>query len=267
MTYTVKIPQVLGLLLAVSLALAGCGCISQGSEETQSGTGTVTFVDLEGGFYGIIADNGEKYYPLNLEDAYKKDGLSVRYHALVKEDVSTVQMWGTPIEITDITVLSPPLTNVTLDGVTKTGTVEFVDLEGGFYGIVADDGTKYYPLNLDEKYRVDGRRVSFHAEPAENTGTIQMWGTPVEITSITPLSSSPQDEVTGKGTIQYIDLEGGFYGIVTDGGEQYLPLNLESAYQKNGIAVTFKGQLQEGTVTTQMWGTPLQITEIEQINA
>jgi len=31
-----------------------------------SGTGTVIFLDFEGGFYGILSDDGEHYDPVNL---------------------------------------------------------------------------------------------------------------------------------------------------------------------------------------------------------
>jgi len=64
------------------------------------------------------------------------------------------------------------------------GTVTFVDLEGGFYGIHGDDGEDYYPVQLDEEYRVNGLRVSFEFEPAKEVVTIHMWGTPVTLTYI-----------------------------------------------------------------------------------
>jgi inhibitor of cysteine peptidase len=64
------------------------------------------------------------------------------------------------------------------------GTVTFVDLEGGFYGITGDDGTNYYPVQLDEQYRIDGLRVAFEYEPVKDGVTIQMWGEPVDLTFI-----------------------------------------------------------------------------------
>jgi inhibitor of cysteine peptidase len=64
------------------------------------------------------------------------------------------------------------------------GTVAFVDLEGGFYGIIGDDGPNYYPLQLDDQYKVDGLRVAFEYEPVKESVTIQMWGEPVNLTFI-----------------------------------------------------------------------------------
>lgn len=64
------------------------------------------------------------------------------------------------------------------------GTIVFVPLEGGFFGIAGDDGKKYLPLTLSPEFRADGLRVAFEAEEALDTATIQMWGTPVNITFI-----------------------------------------------------------------------------------
>lgn len=65
-------------------------------------SGTVTFKDLEGGFYGIAGDDGKNYLPLNLESQYRVDGMRVSFEYEEAKDVSTIQMWGTPIHITFI---------------------------------------------------------------------------------------------------------------------------------------------------------------------
>ena len=67
-----------------------------------SGTGTVTYVDLEGGFYGIIGDDGERYDPINLSQTCQEDGLRVRFNAKIRDDVASTHMWGTMVEITKI---------------------------------------------------------------------------------------------------------------------------------------------------------------------
>jgi len=66
-----------------------------------SATGTIKYIPLEGGFYGIITDKGEKYLPLNLPDEFKKDRLKVWFKARPKK-VATVYMWGKPIKILEI---------------------------------------------------------------------------------------------------------------------------------------------------------------------
>jgi inhibitor of cysteine peptidase len=69
------------------------------------------------------------------------------------------------------------------------GTVTFVDLEGGFYGIIGDDGTRYYPLQLDEPYKIDGLRVAFEYEPVKDMVTIQTWGDPVNLMFIEKITT------------------------------------------------------------------------------
>jgi hypothetical protein len=62
----------------------------------------------------------------------------------------------------------------------STGTIRYVDLEGGFYGLVAEDGTKYDPTPLPESLRVDGLQVRFRVKK-KDAMTTRMWGTPVEL--------------------------------------------------------------------------------------
>ncbi|MEW6984369.1 hypothetical protein AAD001_17075 [Colwelliaceae bacterium 6471] len=66
-----------------------------------------------------------------------------------------------------------------------------------------------------------------------------------------------------QGTIRYLNLEGGFYGIITEDGSKLLPMNLKSEYRLDGAVVKVKGQLQKDVLTIQQWGTPFKITEIE----
>jgi inhibitor of cysteine peptidase len=88
-------------LLALTItALVGCG-----RGEAISGTGTVKFVDLEGGFYGIVGDDGQKYDPMNLDQTYQEDGLRVRFQAKIRQDMVSIYMWGTIIELTKIEIL------------------------------------------------------------------------------------------------------------------------------------------------------------------
>ena len=56
------------------------------------------------------------------------------------------------------------------------GTVRYFNLEGGFWGIVADDGRHILPQNLPEEYRKDGLRLSFKAQEVKDMMTIQQWG-------------------------------------------------------------------------------------------
>ncbi|HKL88712.1 MAG TPA: hypothetical protein VJ884_06870 [Salinibacter sp.] len=100
------------LVLGLLAGLAGCaseerppGATSSPStpdttvaDDVIQGTGTIRYVDLEGGFYGIVAEDGTKYDPTPLPDSLQEDGLSVRFQ-LKEKDVLTTRMWGTPVEV------------------------------------------------------------------------------------------------------------------------------------------------------------------------
>jgi len=73
------------------------------------------------------------------------------------------------------------------DSYTLKGTVVYVDLEGGFYGIVGDDGNKYDPVNLNSEFRKDSLRVAFNYKKVPEQASFHMWGTIIEITGIKQL--------------------------------------------------------------------------------
>ncbi|MDE2835192.1 MAG: hypothetical protein OXM02_11835 [Bacteroidota bacterium] len=63
------------------------------------GVGTIVFNDFEGGFYGIVADGGQRYYAGTLEEDLRVDGLRVRFVLRELTGVMTTVMWGRPVEI------------------------------------------------------------------------------------------------------------------------------------------------------------------------
>ncbi|PIW70075.1 MAG: hypothetical protein COW08_03730 [Ignavibacteriales bacterium CG12_big_fil_rev_8_21_14_0_65_30_8] len=75
------------------------------SEDIQVQKGTVIYLNLEGGFYGIIGDNGKHYDPQNLPDNFKRDSLRVSFEYKVSENQVSVHMWGELIEIVKIVEL------------------------------------------------------------------------------------------------------------------------------------------------------------------
>jgi len=77
---------------------------------------------------------------------------------------------------------------------------------------------------------------------------------------------APEEEIIfAKGTIRYIPLEGGFYGIETDRGERYFPLNLKAELKKDGLRVWFKAKIRKDAATIHMWGKQIEILQIKQI--
>ncbi|CUH94458.1 putative secreted protein [Propionispora sp. 2/2-37] len=73
-------------------------------------------------------------------------------------------------------------------GIRLTGKVTQVNIAGGFYGIMGDDGVKYQPTNLPHQYRKDGLVVSFTAVPREDLFTSIMWGKVIEVKSMNPVA-------------------------------------------------------------------------------
>lgn len=77
-----------------------------GSLEEVSGTGTIYYIDLEGGFYGILSDDGVQYQPVNLSPGMQVDGLRVQFSGQFVEDSATIAMWGIPITISEASVIA-----------------------------------------------------------------------------------------------------------------------------------------------------------------
>jgi len=73
--------------------------------------------------------------------------------------------------------------------------------------------------------------------------------------------------IEGTGTVEYIDFEGGFYGIISDTsffGFKYLdPINLPVEFQEDGLRVKFKARILWNQYGFHMWGLIVKIIEIE----
>jgi hypothetical protein len=96
----VRAVSLVSILMVFSVAVMMCGCTtSTGGNEV---SGTVTYIPLEGGFYGITGDDGKNYYPVNLEPYYEKNGTRIVFTFIPEQDVATTAMWGIPVRITTI---------------------------------------------------------------------------------------------------------------------------------------------------------------------
>jgi inhibitor of cysteine peptidase len=68
--------------------------------------------------------------------------------------------------------------------INTTGTIVYLDLEGGFYGIIGDDDNHYDPTNLPTDFEIDGLRVAFSALRRDDLGSFHMWGIIIQIINI-----------------------------------------------------------------------------------
>jgi len=66
------------------------------------------------------------------------------------------------------------------------GQVTWQEIDGGFYGIITTDGTAYLPMNLPDRYQIDGITVKIIGTIPSDVMTTHMWGKPIEILSINP---------------------------------------------------------------------------------
>jgi hypothetical protein len=107
-----------GRVTAGLVLLAAAGCHEQGPqrhEGTPSGaggaawtvTGMVQHVEVEGGFYGILVDDGTKLDPVNLPEDFRQDGVRVRVRVIEVRDAVSTHMWGKVVRILEIERLRP----------------------------------------------------------------------------------------------------------------------------------------------------------------
>ncbi len=69
-----------------------------------------------------------------------------------------------------------------------TGKVVYQELEGGFWGIIADNQLQYEPVSeLPRAVQVNNSRVEAEIEPADVI-SFKMWGQPVYVRSIKRIS-------------------------------------------------------------------------------
>ncbi len=69
------------------------------SDDIASDTGKIVYLDFEGGFYGIEADDGSKYDPINLPPKFMAKGLRIKFKAKILRDRESIHMWGEIVEL------------------------------------------------------------------------------------------------------------------------------------------------------------------------
>jgi hypothetical protein len=112
------------LLLSIMLTLALTGCSEASNEKIQiqetpkigesqvAGKKeqawhqvTVNYYDIEGGFYGLISQTGDKLLPMNLAKQFKFQGTVLKVKGELIKDMMTIQQWGQPFRIIDVELI------------------------------------------------------------------------------------------------------------------------------------------------------------------
>lgn len=68
-----------------------------------------------------------------------------------------------------------------------------------------------------------------------------------------------------QGTAKYIDLETGFWGIISDKGEKYRPLNMPEQLKTDGARVQCKIRKVSEDASIYMWGIAVMIDSFHTI--
>lgn len=91
--------------------LAAAGCAAQAGDASPDSSlqfrGEIVHLNLEGGFWGIVAEDGRRYDPGRLPREFQRAGLKVRVTAKVTPARVSFRMWGTPIDIIQIERAEP----------------------------------------------------------------------------------------------------------------------------------------------------------------
>ncbi len=101
-----KLAQACLMVLMITLYATGCQTDRTTHADTVSGKGTIRHMQLEGGFFGIVADTGERFLPENLERGFQQDSLRVAFEGVVT-DRPTMVMWGRTLRLTNIERIPP----------------------------------------------------------------------------------------------------------------------------------------------------------------
>jgi hypothetical protein len=110
---TLRTHKALALLALVSaFALGSCdnvGPRGTPSEVRQGRTvavgGTVVFRDKDGGFFGILSDNGGQFEPVNLDPQYRTDGLHVKLTGKLDDSHLGKHSWGNPLDVERVQIV------------------------------------------------------------------------------------------------------------------------------------------------------------------
>ena len=74
----------------------------------------------------------------------------------------------------------------------------------------------------------------------------------------------PGKDITLKGTVRHLNLEGGVWVIEDAGGTRYTPMNLPDAFQKDGMAVEAEGRRRDDVMSVSMVGPMVELLRIRE---
>ena len=111
-------------------------------ETTFEVTGTMHYLDFEGGFWGIQGDDSENYDPTNLPEELKKEGLRAHFRLKISEEQWSVHMWGKLVEVVNYEIIEEDETSVLPSASGKIVFMERMPHEGKLWAVDPETGEK-----------------------------------------------------------------------------------------------------------------------------
>ncbi len=78
---------------------------SSDKSKLQTLKGQVLFQEFEGGFFGFIDENGNKYTPMGMEKKYLRHGLVIELSGRVLPDMITTTQFGQVIRVESVSII------------------------------------------------------------------------------------------------------------------------------------------------------------------
>ena len=75
------------------------------------------------------------------------------------------------------------------------------------------------------------------------------------------------DMLRFEGKVVHLDFEGGFWGLVSRDGQNYDPGGVPPEFQVENLPVRVTAKRRSGMVSFRMWGTLIEIVQIERLDA
>lgn len=96
----------LAFLAACSGSGSGSGHVDRSPQPVEF-VGKVTWVPVEGGFWGLVADDAKRYDPSPMPEAVRTEGLRVHVQGTIPKDTQSSRMWGTVLVVEEIHPIDP----------------------------------------------------------------------------------------------------------------------------------------------------------------
>ncbi len=95
----------LAMVIVMLIIIIGITKTALPLEKVKIITGTVHYVNEEGGFWGILDDDGKRYDPIHLPLELRRPGLKAEFSTRILEGHIGIRMWGILVEILEYKII------------------------------------------------------------------------------------------------------------------------------------------------------------------